>query len=132
MSKSEPWSDCFGQPAADMRMAEIHLRRAVRRAQRMAERVCGPCDADRQRRNLEQFDDVAELARAWRAGNVSWDYGTWGPDPEIPVFDLRRHVPGSMVMMAEKRSPGLTDAEFAEQAILESARAIALQRQRFL
>ena len=35
-------------------------------------------------------------------------------------------------MMAEKRSPGLTDAEFAEQAILESARAIALQRQRFL
>jgi len=28
--------------------------------------------------------------------------------------------------------PGLTDAEFAEQAILESARAIALQRQRFL
>jgi hypothetical protein len=29
MSKSEPWSDCFGQPAADMRIAEIHLRHTV-------------------------------------------------------------------------------------------------------
>ena len=42
MSKSEPWSDCFGQPAADMRMAEIHLRRAVRRARRMAEQGVPP------------------------------------------------------------------------------------------
>jgi hypothetical protein len=37
-----------------------------------------------------------------------------------------------MVVTADHRIPRLTDAEFAEQAILESARAIALQRQRFL
>jgi hypothetical protein len=41
-------------------------------------------DEDRQRRNLEQFDDVAELVRSWRAGNVSRDYGAWGPDPDNP------------------------------------------------
>jgi hypothetical protein len=40
--------------------------------------------ADRQRRNLEQFDDARELVDAWRAGNVSWDYGAWGPDPDNP------------------------------------------------
>jgi hypothetical protein len=62
MSKPEPWSDCFGQPAADMRMAEIHLRRAVRRAQRMAEwgvrpMRCGspalPAQTDRSRSEPE-------------------------------------------------------------------------------
>jgi hypothetical protein len=37
-----PFDDCFGQPAADMRMAEVHLRRAVRRAQRMAEQGVQP------------------------------------------------------------------------------------------
>jgi hypothetical protein len=52
-------------------------------------------DPDRQRRTLTEFEDLGELVRAWRAGNVSWDYGTWGPDPEIPVFDLRRHVRGA-------------------------------------
>jgi hypothetical protein len=40
--------------------------------------------ADRQRRNLAEFDDVAELVRAWRAGNVCWDHGAWGPDPDDP------------------------------------------------
>jgi hypothetical protein len=38
--------------------------------------------ADRQRHNLEQFDDVGELVDAWRAGNLSWDYAGWGPDPD--------------------------------------------------
>ncbi len=61
------------------------------------------------------------------------DYGAWGPDPDDPRClisdDMSR---GGMVVTADHRIPGLTDAEFAEQAILESARAIALQRQRFL
>jgi hypothetical protein len=39
-------------------------------------------EADRQRRNLAQFDDVGELVDAWRAGNVSWNYDAWGPDPD--------------------------------------------------
>jgi hypothetical protein len=39
-------------------------------------------EVDRQRANLAQFDDVGELVDAWRAGNVSWDYDAWGPDPD--------------------------------------------------
>jgi hypothetical protein len=69
MSKSEPWSDCFGQPAADMRMAEIHLRRAVRRARRTAEQGVPPssiyADAARIRdRAAEQTELARQISQA--------------------------------------------------------------------
>jgi hypothetical protein len=34
------------------------------------------------RANLAQFDDVGKIVDAWRAGNLSWDYAGWGPDPD--------------------------------------------------
>jgi hypothetical protein len=63
MSKSEPWSDCFGQPAADMRMAEIHLRRAVRRARRMAEKGVPPSSIYAAARIRDRAAEQTELAR---------------------------------------------------------------------
>jgi hypothetical protein len=39
-------------------------------------------EADRQRANLRQFQDVRELVRGWRSGNISWDTARWGPDPD--------------------------------------------------
>jgi hypothetical protein len=41
-------------------------------------------EADRQRTNLAQFQDVRELVRAWDTGNVSWDRDAYGPPPDDP------------------------------------------------
>jgi hypothetical protein len=61
--------------------------------------------ADRQRRNLEQFDDARELVDAWRGGNVSWDYGAWGPDPDDPRCLISDDMSGGgMVVTADHRS----------------------------
>jgi hypothetical protein len=80
MSKSEPWSDCFGQPAADMRMAEIHLRRAVRRARRMAEHGVPPSSI---------YADAARI----RTAPPSRRNGS----PDQPGAIRARHAPGSAV-----------------------------------
>jgi hypothetical protein len=64
-----PFNDSFGEPAADMRIAEIHLRRAVTRARRMAEQGVPPssiyADAARIRdRAAEQTELARQISQA--------------------------------------------------------------------
>jgi hypothetical protein len=59
-----------------------HYQASVNAARDVDEPYHAPGPEDRQRRNLAQFEDVGELVQAWRAGNLSWDYARWGPDPD--------------------------------------------------